>query len=1002
MKLSSVLLCLLLASLALARDFRPAGHMESITAADSSVQQCYIFPTIAGVRYMVESSHDLTNWTVQDEIYGLGNEYVVTMREFTPPPPPPPGTPPTTPPSPAWNASIRMERASGAAGGTVVSWASFDDRSPVIVRISGEMATGWNSVPLFAERYGAFYYFVWHPADSVEPPAENAALGPNDAAMLANLEAHLPAMNQEVTDSAARARNAPEPAPPDPDATKFWRVKVDSSSDTDGDGTPDWAEFEIAAREAGTTPAVRGDAFIADTNHDGILDGDQLDTDQDGTPDTKDIYLGDNTASFPITPLPRYGMFPILNAQAPLGYTPEALQVNDKGRVLYETGTWAGGVWTPLIPPPGGPQQIGNQIPQAIAINDNDVILGYGSFPVADNPLIYGGICCFWKALDQPPLKVTSSSTLGGRYAGQPSEGFIMHGLTPQPVLSNDNCFTAKTCEWSMLPGDTERKFHFLQSSFWTLPSGNSTLSTEAQGELSIVFHQISSLHWGYTVTRDENGSETGVRKGKVLAPAQLPDLPFFPYNVITRPNGLLALRSQSDAGVPFAYLQGGWKECPQYSYAFDIATDGTAISTNRENITAPILLNDKWTGIEITAPLQTAAFDPPPPWHDSSVTLVDTTPGGWILAQRGSYPPYDYAVMLPIRAEGYYSGSDGNILTEAVGVDDFSIGSESPGNAVQDRIWIMAPQGGFNKIVKLKAPLNSNTPLNLSASNILLNGQESATVSAVVNAVTLRAADTESSGGERLMTVRMGSGDNEVSSVSEPIGLKIMKGRTVNVTVYKVTKIYGSDPPAPTDRSPDPVDEIMMPTQDEITKHLKDIFRPQINVVFNVNLVEEPLRVHWDTAHTPFFDIHIDSPIPGEEDAILAKIPANPAPYDIRVFIVANPGGPLGADADAYGITDRAQRTSWVHGSLFGRNRSKPFLLDTIAHEIGHVLVGVGHPDKNTFQGQAPLPGTQHTRRLMVSGPNSNSSSHLLVKGEWDEAEKWLKAREQQGGLGQ
>jgi hypothetical protein len=29
-----------------------------------------------------------------------------------------------------------------------------------------------------------------------------------------------------------------------------------------------------------------------------------------------------------------------------------------------------------------------------------------------------------------------------------------------------------------------------------------------------------------------------------------------------------------------------------------------------------------------------------------------------------------------------------------------------------------------------------------------------------------------------------------------------------------------------------------------------------------------------------------------------------------------------------------------------------------------------------------------------MCSGPNSDGSSRLLVKGEWDEAEKWLKAR--------
>ena len=39
-----------------------------------------------------------------------------------------------------------------------------------------------------------------------------------------------------------------------------------------------------------------------------------------------------------------------------------------------------------------------------------------------------------------------------------------------------------------------------------------------------------------------------------------------------------------------------------------------------------------------------------------------------------------------------------------------------------------------------------------------------------------------------------------------------------------------------------------------------------------------------------------------------------------------------------------------------------------------------------------APLPGSDHTRRLMVSGPGEGPNpSKLLVKGEWDEAEKWL-----------
>ena len=73
-------------------------------------------------------------------------------------------------------------------------------------------------------------------------------------------------------------------------------------------------------------------------------------------------------------------------------------------------------------------------------------------------------------------------------------------------------------------------------------------------------------------------------------------------------------------------------------------------------------------------------------------------------------------------------------------------------------------------------------------------------------------------------------------------------------------------------------------------------------------------------------------------------------------------------------------------------------------AHEIGHLLVGYGHPDdkrKNVTKGPAPLPDTNHKERLMHSGEGTSVAygatvitayrSHRLVKGEWDEAELWL-----------
>ncbi len=55
MKFPRVSLCLILSTSAFSQDFRPESHFETIPAADSSVQECYVFRTKAGLRYTVES-----------------------------------------------------------------------------------------------------------------------------------------------------------------------------------------------------------------------------------------------------------------------------------------------------------------------------------------------------------------------------------------------------------------------------------------------------------------------------------------------------------------------------------------------------------------------------------------------------------------------------------------------------------------------------------------------------------------------------------------------------------------------------------------------------------------------------------------------------------------------------------------------------------------------------------------------------------------------------------
>jgi hypothetical protein len=71
------------------------------------------------------------------------------------------------------------------------------------------------------------------------------------------------------------------------------------------------------------------------------------------------------------------------------------------------------------------------------------------------------------------------------------------------------------------------------------------------------------------------------------------------------------------------------------------------------------------------------------------------------------------------------------------------------------------------------------------------------------------------------------------------------------------------------------------------------------------------------------------------------------------------------------------------------------PAFLNDLAHEVGHVLLGPGHPDaaNRAVGGVARLDGTAHHKRLMRGGKlNHPDGSHLLVKAEWDKAETWLK----------
>lgn len=353
------------------------------------------------------------------------------------------------------------------------------------------------------------------------------------------------------------------------------------------------------------------------------------------------------------------------------------------------------------------------------------------------------------------------------------------------------------------------------------------------------------------------------------------------------------------------------------------------------------------------------------------------------------------HAVALPIRAEGNYvteAFPSGDPRHHACGVDDFSIGSFMPGPAVQDRIWIMAPQFSGASTVTFRSPVDPDHPVTLSASGIDLGGGQliggllgGGTPGGQTTDLPISATSPLASGTEVVAEVTMGG----QTSLSRPLGFKVMKSRVVKVGLYKVTKT-GDSPGAP-NLAIEPV---------SLTKHLNDVFKPQVNVTFQIIPMND-ISVDWDVEGGKSGSLDTASRQPSAEtQKTLDKAAEQNADVNIHLFVLG--GGKWLDSADEGGggsagssLRDDAEdgvvpNACWVVGNdLNGRDSGQ--LYETIAHEIGHVLVGYGHPDKGS--GPAPLPSTSHYHRLMCTsrGTGGLVREKLLVKGEWDKAEDWL-----------
>ncbi len=152
---------------------------------------------------------------------------------------------------------------------------------------------------------------------------------------------------------------------------------------------------------------------------------------------------------------------------------------------------------------------------------------------------------------------------------------------------------------------------------------------------------------------------------------------------------------------------------------------------------------------------------------------------------------------------------------------------------------------------------------------------------------------------------------------------------------------------------------------------------------------MSETKVVNWGSD----FDIDAAGGHSPDQNMIISQFGGLHQAFHLHLFVV----GTNGLIASAKGVTSPANATCWVVGRPYPNYDSKQDVLETIGHEIGHVLFGAGHPDEDDpfIRGKAPLVGTVRSKRLMCKGASFNSGSRLIVKSEWDEAEAWLQQAE-------
>ncbi len=341
---------------------------------------------------------------------------------------------------------------------------------------------------------------------------------------------------------------------------------------------------------------------------------------------------------------------------------------------------------------------------------------------------------------------------------------------------------------------------------------------------------------------------------------------------------------------------------------------------------------------------------------------------------------------------------------TDATGVDSVSITADPADIGYQAKSWIMAPAGGTVVVNGVSFPLTDDMHFNIPvepATDLEITCPNATPNPLSPDTTSLSTADPPpivtwaGTGSETIDNTPVFKIGIAKEAVDLPIRVKTMKKRTLKVTVFPVKK--GASAAA-----------IVLPTKTDMIKEINKVYGYQLNA-----WAAEP-------TYRPEQIFDYDPAVPGHPngDSVLTSQSAEhtgliascvDADADFVVILI---GGVAYVDGTNLitgfappGVKPLVLTTSKPRHYTIPIDLNNPAhlaeladlfpvwnsdVLDGMVHEMGHRIIGVGHP--NQGGGPAPLEGTDRTRRLMTSGDQRGYNADLIVKSEWDTAESWMK----------